>query len=509
MCSASNPSSTRPAVVLVADRTLTARYRVLFEGIFATMQTTAVPELAMRALVSPRQPTDAAGRALAAPLGLRRLEAALVASGLSSDDVAVTTPEALPRLLGPWVKLVAFSSSDPLGQGMSNTTTSRFYKGELYSRRWSLRLLETIAAGKQAHGYRVAVGGAGAWQLVRRPELIGKLGIDTIFEGYFEEAGPGLFGDVLAGRGVPSYVLERGTAIEKIKPLRGASMLGVIDLSRGCGNGCRFCVMAERAMEHLPPGLIVADLATNASAGQRSVVNSSEDFFRYGSSGGRVSFEALAGLLAEMRRVPELSFMQIDHANITSVLQFDEAQLREIRRLLQWRQPTEYLWVNLGAESASGRLVQANAAGKLGGHRAEDWPEMVLAAGERLVAAGFFPMFSIILGLPGETPDDVAATRRMVTTLSSRRSLVFPVFYEPVLAEEAGRGFDLPRMRRDHLDLFTACYEINFRWMPRLYWDNQRAGGVSWAKRALTQLLGRTQVSAWRRRFRRLERDIG
>jgi len=500
-----------PAVVLVADRVLSAEYKVLFEGIFASMQTTRVPAWAMRRFFAPPARTDEAGRAVVAPLGLRRVESALLAgTSLGPEDVVCATPESLPNLLGPWTRIVAVSSSDPLGVGMSNSTTSQFMPGTLYTRLWTQQMMSALAEAKRRWGFALLVGGGGAWQWRRYPSQARRWGVDVVFEGFFESAGPALFEDLLAGREVPQAVRCHGGAAEAVRPIRAASLMGVVELSRGCGNGCRFCTMARTPMAHLPPELILADVQTNLAAGITTVVNSSEDFFRYGSADGRVNFQALRELLVQMRRIRGLSFMQIDHGNVSTVVQFTTEQLRELRRLLNLGRPSEYLWVNLGIESASGELLRRHAPGKFGPFRPEDWEEMVLLSAEKLTAAGFFPVFSIILGLPGETGRDLARTLALVRRLHRRRVVVFPIFYEPLDRDRAGRNrrFGLGRMLPEHLELFRTCYEVNFKLVPRLYWDNQRAGGVSWLKRLAVQFLGRLEVYAWRRRLVRLERRI-
>ncbi len=500
----------RPAVVLVADRTLSGDYKILFEGIFASMQTTKVPQSVMRRLLSPPASIDLTGRAHTAVLGLRRVEAALLRyTSLTEQDVVCTTPEGLQHLLGPWTEAVLFSSSDPLGRGMSNTTTTSFWDGELYTSFWSRALLTQIKEAKKTFDFKVIAGGQGAWQLKANPPKRRELGIDVVFEGYFESAGPELMTRLIDGEECEDYE-ETGTCTDKIVPMQGASTMGVIELSRGCGKGCKFCTMASNKMEHVDPDTIISDMVCNRDAGRRSVVSSSEDFFRYGGRGGRVNGDALLELLARMRGVEGLSFMQIDHGNVSSVLQFRDQQLREIRDMLSWGKKTDYLWANMGVESANGRLVKANCPGKMAPLDPDDWGENVLEACDKMFRCGFFPLFSIILGLPGEKPDDILLTQRLVEQLGRKQAVVFPIFYEPLFKEDNREDsrFTLDKMSALHLDLYRTCYEMNFRAVPKVFWDNQRAGGVSFAKRLLLRMLGKGEIRSWRKAFKKISQGM-
>ena len=501
-----------PAVVLVTDRTLSADYKVIFEAMFATMQTTKAPRVIMKHLLCPRAHADRAGRALAASISIRRVESCLLArTDLGADDVVCTTPEALGKVLGPWVKIVAVSSSDPLGGGMSNTTTSAFWPGQLYTAMWTDRMMQRISRAKGRWGFTVVAGGGGAWQWRRDRETAARQGIDVIYEGYFESAGPQLVDDILASRPVPDHLRADGTATDAVVPMAAPAVLGMLELSRGCGKGCDFCPMGAQRMEHVAPETILADLETNLAGGQTSAVSGSEDFFRYGGTGSKVNFEALRSLLERMGRIGGLRFMQIDHANISSVLQMSVEELREIRRLLRFERDAKHLWVNMGIETASPRLLRSTSPGKAAPFAADDWEQMVRDAAGRIDEAGFFPVFSIVLGLPGETPDDVTRTLELIRDLDRRPVVIFPIFYEPLPrpGHEGHKPFSLESLTPGHLELYATCYEINFRRVPPLFWDNQRAGGVSWVRRTMLQLLGRAEMRMWRKEFKRLGKRLG
>jgi hypothetical protein len=104
-------------------------------------------------------------------------------------------------------------------------------------------------------------------------------------------------------------------------------------------------------------------------------------------------------------------------------------------------------------------------------------------------------MVSMMVGLPGETHADVRRTRAWVESLREEQLSVFPMLYAPVDGTAPPRARDLTT---GHWRLIKSCYQYNFRHVPRMYWDNQAAAGVSRAKRCLMQLLGRGQVAQWK-----------
>ncbi len=487
-------------VVLTADRSLMADYRLLFDGMLAASQTTTAPLPLLAPLLMPRA-RSGNGRARVAPLGLRRIEAALCAGGFSPDTVAVVDEWGLDAAIGPETRLVGISSGEPAGLGMNSSTMTAVAGGRIYPQALFQRLLCRVRQrlARVAPAAKLVLGGPGAWQLAGDPQVRRSLGIDFVVAGYAEGNVAAAVGDLLAGRPVPEVIVGEGADPAAIPPIRGASTMGVVESSRGCGLGCRFCTLARVPMSHLPAETILADAATNVAAGARSIALLSEDLFRYGGQGARANPPALLELLRRLRQIPGLGAIQIDHANLCSLAQFSDEELAAVHALLVGPTRCQYLWVNVGIETASGTLLRANGGrAKMGTASEGDWGEFCAAQVRRLCRAGFFPLLSLLLGLPGEREEDVRATLAWVRALSGERIAIFPVLYAPIDGSAGPRASDLTRA---HWELIRSCYRLNFRWVPRMYWDNQAAAGVPVGRRLLVQVLGRGQVVQWQSLF--------
>lgn len=486
-------------IVLTADRILFARYETLLDGMMAAAQTTATPGPVMRGLLSPRAPS-AGGRALVAPLGLRSVEAELAAHGFG-PRLAVCAPEDLAQMVGPDTRLVLISSGDPLGIGMNDATMSGLGGGRPYNGLWFERVAGRLRALRRGGGgFRVMAGGPGAWQLQQRPEQRASLGIDTVFVGYAEGAIADAVGALADGGSAPEVIEAPVHEGVDTPPILGASSMGVVEVSRGCGLGCPFCTMAGVRMAHVPVERVVRNVRTNVAGGVANVVLAGEDFLRYGAQGRDLRPEAVLALAEAVRGVEGVRLIQLDHVNVASAAGFPQDDLGRVFAALTRGTGQRWVWVNLGVESASGRLLAASGCrAKLHPFAPDQWRQTCEAAVRKLVRAGFMPMISLLFGLPGETAEDLRDTLEFVRSLRGLPVLVFPLFRAPLRPEE--RASAVGDMTGAHWDLTKAAYALNSRWLPRLYWDNHTAAGVGLGRRAAIQAGGRAKVLEWRARF--------
>ncbi len=486
-------------VVLTADRSSMAGYRSLFGGMVSASQTTMLPEAVMKSLLAPPVPRDG-DRAAWAPLGLRRVEGALLRDGYRRDQVVVVRPEELESAVGAHTRVIGLASGDPLGVGMNSTTMEGLLGGRIYVGAWFRRLAEKIKRLKNRAPRASAVaGGPGAGELAEDPEARRELGIDYVITGACEGSVAELIGAVEEDRPDGAVLQGRDGRAAAVPEVQGGVTAGAVELSRGCGLGCRFCSLRDVPMRHLPEETIIADARTNVRSGAESISLISEDIFRYGSEGRRARPEALLGMLRRLRRELNIDLIQTDHANVASVAQFSDAQLREFYRLMAGA-GAERVWVNLGVETASGELLARNGGrAKMGGRGPDEWGEFCLRQVRRLSEAGVFPLVSLIVGLPGERPGHVRRTRRWVQRLRNDRVAVFPLFYAP--CEEDSSGFGIEDMTDEHWRLFKQCYRLNFRWVPGLCRDNQARGGVPLWRRMAVQAAAVCGSLGWRSYF--------
>jgi radical SAM superfamily enzyme YgiQ (UPF0313 family) len=489
-------------VVLTADRTLMARYETLLDGMMAASQTTTTPWPVMRGLLMPPTP-HRDGRAVFAPLGLRRVEAALLAGGFGAEEVIVVAPERLATVVGPATRVIGVSTGEPLGGGMSSSTMAAVAGGRIFPEALFAGLMRRVraAVAGSAPEARVVVGGPGAWQLAQDPARQQQIGADHVVYGYAEGNVAEVVRTLLEGASLPPSLAGENAAPHDLPATRGASTMGVVEISRGCGLGCGFCTLARVPMTDLPLETILADARTNLAAGLRGIAALSEDLFRYGGQGVRCNPPAVVGLLEALSAVEGLELIQVDHCNISSVAQFTDGELARVGRLLTGAHPRRP-WVNLGVETASGRLLRASGgAAKMGATPDDAWGGVCREQITRLVRAGFTPMVSLVLGLPQDTPEDTRQTLEWVRSLRGQRLTIFPVIYAPLPGDPA------PVLTPEHWQVMREAYEFNFRNMPGMIWGDQTAAGVAPGKRLALQALGRGQVVMWRQLLRRRRRE--
>ena len=458
-------------IVLTAERCMMSDYHgSLFLGFCACAPKKLWNSFAFFHFICPKAPTYDNGKSKLAPYATRKIEASLLEYGFTEDEVVVVEPESIRDYVGPKTKVIGVTSNDPLGRGPATTTFSAptgFFrdKGEAYDA-WKFRELVTDPYLKH-WGAKIVVGGPGSWQLEDDKERR-RLNVDVVVIGEGENVTPPLFEKIVKGEKVPEVVYGDIVETEKMSKIRGGTVGGVVEVSRGCGRGCKFCIPTLLKLRSRPLEDILEEVRVNVQAQQTQITLHAEDILRYKANGIKVNREAVTSLFESVKKIEGVENVGPSHFALASVASQPKL-LREISDIVGVG-GREKPWIagQTGVETGSPKLIERHMPGKALPFKPKEWPDVVEQAFGICMDSDWVPCGTLILGLPGEEEEDILKTIELMDRLKNYKSLIVPLFFVPIGSLKKEKRFTVDDMKEYHWDLMLKCWDHGMRWAEEL-----------------------------------------
>jgi radical SAM superfamily enzyme YgiQ (UPF0313 family) len=466
-----NASGTK--IVLTASATEMSEYGnsqfIAFVGAFASGP---FPKWILRKILYPPVERTADGRAKVAPYGLRKVEAILLENGFTPNEVAVVHPADLDKFIGPETKAVGISSMDPTGMGYVSKTYSSLIGGGEPMNAVEFKALVRNEAIKQFKP-KVIVGGFGSWQLERK-RLTRDYGVDCLVMGPGQEGIIEVFKKAVAGEALPQRVKSPAKLDEDSPLIAHGAIHGAVEISKGCGRNCQFCTPTVLKKVDVPLEKVMREVEiTSREAGRKgaNITLVTEDLFLYGAKDKTFvpNEEAVLKLLRSVASVPNVKCIQPSHMSLAPVVNKPKMiqQAAEVLIEHSWylHDGKKIVTAETGIETGSVRLMRKYMAGKMLPYKPEQWQEIVTQAFGILNDNDWYPLATLIVGLPEETEADVADTLSLMDDLRDFNAFYVPLFFVPLedclLMNKKGAEYnELNKMRWEFL---TRCWEYNVR----------------------------------------------
>jgi radical SAM superfamily enzyme YgiQ (UPF0313 family) len=455
-------------VVITTDRTMMSNHHGKeFLGFVATGPPISMPEKLWLYICAPKVKVDDQGRPVEAPYGLRKIEAALQNAGFNA---AVVDPDHVEKHIDS-VKAILIGHHDFFAYGPPSSEWWSITGIEPVNRRSFIRFMNSPAIREaKRRGARIIVGGPAAWQWLYELELAEKWGVDTIVDGEGEKVVVELVDKALRGEDLPRYVyvgVDNVPRVEEIPTIKGASVNGLVEIMRGCPRGCRFCSVTLRPLRFIPLEKILAEVEINIRAGTRGIILHSEDVLLYQADGVRPRPDPVLRLHEEViKRIGEKKSFAWAHVSLAA-LKYAEENYRLVTKLTREIVLNEHrriLGVEVGIETGSPRLAREIMIGKSKPYPVETWPQVVEDAFRIMHENMIVPAATVILGIPGETSDDVVKTVELIERLRPYRSIIVPMFFVPMGALKTNKWFLRDHLKPEHVEALKVMFDHTIYW---------------------------------------------
>jgi radical SAM superfamily enzyme YgiQ (UPF0313 family) len=464
-------------IVLTADSTLMSDYHHNeFLGFGTCAPPNFVPDSLYRRLFFPAIGTER-GVPLAAPYGLRKIEAQLLKEGFSVSTVA---PDHLKAYLRD-ADVLGVHTMDPFGLGPASSTFATIMKKEPFLAQYFRRLLGLREVRKaERNGMKIVVGGPGAWQMRYRESFVDRYGIDCVIEGEAENVVGKIFRAALNGEELPRFYessIGETPSLEEIPEIVGPSVNGLVEIGRGCCRGCSFCSVTLRPLRWFPMEKILREIEVNRRANVMGVILHQDDVMLYGSRNTLPNEEKLLNLNeTASKKCAGVTWSHCSLAAVAAKPKLFSRVAEVIRRKQAW-------WgAEIGLETGSPELAKKIMPAKAHPFKPEEWPEVVRTGMGLMHDNLMVPACTLIVGVPEESENDVVRTIEMMDDLKGFRSLIVPLFFVPMGRLKDEGWFKDTEMTELHMELLKKCLAHDLRWM-----DNLIAMGLSggWRDRVI------------------------
>jgi len=213
------------------------------------------------------------------------------------------------------------------------------------------------------------------------------------------------------------------------------------------------------------------EVEVNVKGGDGRITLATEDIFLYGAkdNGFIPNKEAVLGLLKKVASYPGVKAVQPAHMSLAPVV-YDPSMIKEASEILIERNWHGFcgkpiVTAETGIETGSVRLLRKHMAGKPLPFAPEEWGEVVCQAFGILNDNSWYPLATLIVGLPGETEDDVIKTLELIDDLSEFKAFFVPLLFVPLekCRLENQRGAELDGLSKLRWEFLTECWEYNVR----------------------------------------------
>src|SRR2546426_939482 len=199
--------------------------------------------------------------------------------------------------------------------------------------------------------------------------------------------------------------------VDQIPKILGPTMHAMNEVMRGCGRGCEFCEVTLRRPRYFPFDYIGDEIAVNTKVGQSSIQLHSDDIFLYNLENWKTmepNEDAVKDLFRFVMAQPGVSHCYPTHGTVSAAVT-NPGLIRDISEIVR-AGPNKWVGIQSGIETGSPALSRAVLHRKAAPFTAEEWPDLVVEGTQILNRNYWYPAFTIILGLPGETPEDAWMT---------------------------------------------------------------------------------------------------